>query len=95
MTKSLFIISLVCTVVAGVCTATALSPSWTTGLHKSQPRSATLNARNNPVCVHAAPNPNWAGRIDAQDCADALGRLWDRVLPYGYIQWTFWVCVAD
>lgn len=90
MNKSTFISSLLWTVVAGMCTATALSPSWTTFLHKSQPRSATLNAQNNPVCVHAAPNPNWAGRIDAQDCADALGRLWDRVLPYGYIQWTFW-----
>ena len=62
---------------------------------KSQPRFATLNAQNNPICVHASPNPNGAGHMDAQDCADALGRLWDRVLPYGYIQWTFWECVAD
>ena len=95
MNKSIFINSLLWIAVAGVSNATALSSSWTTFLHKSQPRSATLNAQDNPVCVHAAPNPNWAGRIDAQDCADALGRLWDRVLPYGYIQWTFWVCVAD
>lgn len=87
---SSFIFLLVSTILPYLRAATALPPSNTTGSDKIHPLSSTLNARASSVCVDAVRNPDWAGAIDPMDCADAIGRLWDRVLPYGYTQWTFW-----
>ncbi|KAF6237921.1 hypothetical protein HO173_004122 [Letharia columbiana] len=87
---SSFIFLLLWTVVQCPCAATAPSPSYTIFQDQSSPPSPTLNARNSPICVRVAQNPDWAGAIDAKHCADAIGRLWDRMLPYGYTQWTFW-----
>ncbi|KAF6219839.1 hypothetical protein HO133_003664 [Letharia lupina] len=78
---SSFIFLLLWTVVQCLCAATAPSPSYTTFQDQSSPPSPTLNARNSPICVRVAQNPDWAGAIDAKHCADAIGRLWDRTLP--------------
>ena len=75
--------------------AVALSPSCTISPDQSDPRSPTLDAVTCPVCVKTARNPDWAGTIDSKDCAEAIGRLWDQVLPYGYIHWTFWASTVD
>ena len=48
-----------------------------------------MYARGTPICVNAARDPDWTGVIDGKDCAEAVARLWDRLKPYGYIQWTF------
>lgn len=92
---SSFIFLLVSTILPYLRAATALPPSNTTGSDKIHPLSSTLNARASSVCVDAVRNPDWAGAIDPMDCADAIGRLWDRVLPYGYTQWTFWASVVE
>ena len=70
--------------------ATVLSPLWTVSSGQGHPPSLSLNAQRHPICVNAAQSPDWAGAIDARDCGEAIGRLWDRVLPYGHTQWTFW-----
>lgn len=92
---SAFVFLLFCTIIPHVCAAPALPPAWTTVPDQSQPRLPPLNAQHSPMCVEAAQNPNWAGAIDPKDCADAIGRLWDRVLPYGYTQWTFWASSVE
>lgn len=91
----LIIILLVWTVGPCVCAATALLPSLINPSGLNQPRSPTLNARVRPICVKANQNPDWAGAINPRDCDDAIARLWDRVQPYGYTQWTFWASVVD
>lgn len=92
---SLFIFLLVWTIGPCVCAATALLPSRINLPDQDQPRSPPLEARFSPICVKANQNPDWAGAIDPNDCADALARLWDRVSPYGYTQWTFWASAVD
>lgn len=92
---SLFVLLLVCSMVPHVCAASALPPARTIIPDRSPPQVPPLNAPGSPVCVKAAQNPDWAGTIDERDCADAIVRLWDRVSPYGYIQWTFWASSLD
>lgn len=96
MNMSSFVFLLLSTILTCLCAATAPSPpNTTTASDQIQLLSPTLNARDSPICVDAIRSPDWAGAIDPQDCADAIGRLWDRVLPYGFIQWTFWASIAE
>lgn len=94
---SSFLFLLICTIASHilVCAASALPLERTPVSEQSQPQFPSLNAQYPPICVKAAQNLDWAGTIDAQDCADAIGRLWDRVLPYGYTQWKFWASSVD
>ena len=95
MEMSSFVFLLLCTLVPHMCAGSALPLERTTVPDQSQPQFLSLTAQRPPMCVNAAQNPDWAGRIDANDCAQAIGRLWDRVLPYGYTQWTFWASSVD
>ena len=95
MKMSSFVFLLSCTLIPHMCAASALLPARTTVSDQIQPQLPSLTAQGLPVCVKAVKNPDWAGTINANDCADAIGRLWDRVSPYGYTLWTFWASSVD